>query len=178
MWMKKRYVLDIDGEQHHAVLAREGGSTTLQAGAEAEPVPVDHEFVLGGRAVSVRVGGRQHLVHLAPVGGNGELAATLAGRPQRLTIMDELRAQALESMVGAAGGGTITADIPGLVVEIKVAEGQKVHQGDPVIVVEAMKMQNELCAAVAGTVTGLPVAAGRTVNPGDVLVVIEPEPGG
>ncbi len=106
------------------------------------------------------------------------MAATLEGRPVRLTVMDELRAQALESMGVAAGSGTIAADIPGLVLEVKVSEGQKVHQGEPVIVVEAMKMQNELCAGVTGTVTAVPVAPGQTVNPGDVLVVIEPEPGG
>ena len=50
--------------------------------------------------------------------------------------------------------------------------------GDPVIIVEAMKMQNEMCAAVSGTVASIPVAAGQAVNPGDPLIVIEPEPGG
>jgi biotin carboxyl carrier protein len=176
VWMKKRYVLDIDGEQHRAVIARRGDETTVQVTDESDPVAVDYEFVLGGKAVSVRLNGRQHLVHLSSVGDS--VAATLAGRPQRLTVMDELRAQALESLGSAAGSGTISADIPGLVVEIKVEEGQKVHQGEPVIVVEAMKMQNELCAGVGGTVASIPVKAGQTVNPGDVLVVIEPEPGG
>jgi biotin carboxyl carrier protein len=47
-----------------------------------------------------------------------------------------------------------------------------------VIVVEAMKMQNELCAGVAGTVADVPVTTGQSVNPGDVLVRIDPEPGG
>ena len=75
-------------------------------------------------------------------------------------------------------GGTIAADIPGLVVEIKVTVGQQVKLGDPVVVVEAMKMQNELTAAVSGTVTAIPVNAGDPVNPGDPLVIIEPEVGG
>jgi len=176
--MKKRYVLEFDGEQHRAVVARRGGETTVQVTDEGDAVPVEFEYVLGGRAVSVRIAGRQHLVHLSAVGGNGQVAATLDGRPQRLTVMDELRAQALESLGAAGGSGTIAADIPGLVVDVKVAPGQKVHQGEPVIVVEAMKMQNELCAGVSGTVTEVPVKAGQTVNPGDVLVVIEPEPGG
>ena len=178
MWMKKRYVLDLDGEQHHAVVARQGARTQVQVTDGGEPVAVDFQFVLGGRAVSVAIGGRQHLVHLSSVGDRGTVAATLAGRPQRLTVMDELRAQALESLGTAAGSGTIAADIPGLVLEIKVRPGQQVRLGDPVIVVEAMKMQNELCAAVDGTVTAVPVAAGQTVNPGDVLVVIEPATGG
>jgi len=178
VWMKKRYVLEIEGEQHRAVVAHRGAETSVQVADGEDPVPIAWEVALGGRAISIRIGDRQHLVHLAGVGTDGTVAATLAGRPQRLAVMDELRAQALESLAAAGGSGTIAADIPGLVVEVKVAPGQKVHQGEPVIVVEAMKMQNELCAGVSGTVTEVPVAAGQSVNPGDVLVQIEPEPGG
>jgi biotin carboxyl carrier protein len=175
--MKKRYVLDIEGEQHHAVVARRGDEIELQVD-EGDPRSVNHRPVLGGRALSVRYGGRLHLIHLSGSGNAGRVTATLAGRPVPLTVMDELRAQALESLGAGAGSGIINADIPGLVVEIKVEPGQKVHQGEPVIVVEAMKMQNELCAGVSGTVAEIPVAEGDTVNPGDKLLVIEPEPGG
>jgi len=177
VWMKKRYVLDIEGEQHRAVVARRGEEIEI-AVDDIEPRPANPRPVLGGRALSIRYGGRLHLIHLSSTGDGGRVTATLAGRPVQLTVMDELRAQALESLGDAAGSGTITADIPGLVVEIKVEPGQKVHQGDPVIVVEAMKMQNELCCGVGGTVSEIPVATGQAVNPGDVLLVIEPEPGG
>ena len=85
-----------------------------------------------------QIGGRLHLVHLTGLGQPGAVAATLAGRPIALTVMDELHALALESLGDAAGSGTLTADIPGGVVEIKVKPGQQVHQGEPVIVVEAM----------------------------------------
>ena len=175
--MKKRYVLDIDGERHQAVVARRGEEFEIQVD-ESEPRTVNQRPVLGGRALSLRYGGRLHLIHLTGTGNGGKVTATLGGRPVPLTVMDELHAQALESLGTAAGGGTITADIPGLVVEIKVEPGQKVHQGEPVIVVEAMKMQNELCAGVGGTVSEIPVSPGDSVNPGDVLLVIEPEPGG
>ena len=175
--MKKRYVLDIDGERHQAVVARRGEELEIQVD-ESDPRTVNQRPVLGGRALSLRYGGRLHLIHLTGTGNGGKVTATLGGRPVPLTVMDELRAQAMESLGTAAGGGTITADIPGLVVEIKVEPGQKVHQGEPVIVVEAMKMQNELCAAVGGTVSEIPVSPGDSVNPGDVLLVIEPEPGG
>ncbi len=175
--MKKRYVLDIDGERHQAVVARRGEELEIQVD-ESAPRTVNQRPVLGGRALSLRYGGRLHLIHLTGTGNGGKVTATLGGRPVPLTVMGELRAQALESLGTAAGGGTITADIPGLVVEVKVEPGQKVHQGEPVIVVEAMKMQNELCAGVGGTVSEVPVSPGDTVNPGDVLLVIEPEPGG
>jgi biotin carboxyl carrier protein len=175
--MKKRYVVDLDGEQHNAVVARRGDAVEVAVDENAAR-PANYRSVLDGRALSLRYGRRLHLVHLSANGGAGAVDVTVNGRPVPTTVMDELRAQALESMGTAAGSGTISADIPGLVVELKVEPGQKVHQGEPVIVVEAMKMQNELCAAVAGTVAEVPVAAGQSVNPGDPLVVIEPEPGG
>lgn len=178
MWMKKNYALNCEGNLHHSIVARQGGRVRVQISEDSEPVDVDFQPVLGGKAVSVRVGGRLHLIHLTGTNSKGAVSASLDGRPVQLTVMDELRAQALESMGDVAGGGTITADIPGLVVELRASVGQKVHQGEPVIVVEAMKMQNELAAAVSGTVTEIPVTEGQSVNPGDVLVIIEPEPGG
>jgi len=174
--MKKKYVLNFDDDQHGAVVARRGGKT--QVGIDGgELMPISSYHVLQGKAIVMRYNGRLHLVHLTGMDSKGSLQATINGRPIKLSVMDELRAQAMESLDDGAGSGTICADIPGLVVEIKVTEGQVVHKGDPVIVVEAMKMQNELCAAVDGTVTSIPVKEGQPVNPGDTLVVIDPEPG-
>ena len=178
MWMKKRYVLKFEGEQQGAVVARRGGNTAVQVGDDCEMTPVNYRTVLAGKAISLRFAGRLHLIHITGLDNNGTLAVTMNGRPIQLSVMDELKAQALESLGGAVGSGTIAADIPGLVVEIKVHVGQKVHQGEPVIVVEAMKMQNELVAAVSGTVTEISVTEGQAVNPGDPLIIIEPEPGG
>lgn len=177
MWLKKRYILKWNGDQHAAVIATEAERVTV-AIDDQQPIDVDSVAVCGGQALSLRIGGRLHLVHLTGLGQPGAVAATLAGRPIALTVMDELHALALESLGDAAGSGTLTADIPGVVVEIKVKPGQPVHQGEPMIVVEAMKMQNELVAGVSGTVTEIPVTPGQAVNPGDRLAVIEPEPGG
>ncbi len=172
--MKKKYVLNYDDAQHSAVVASRGDETQI-AVDDGDLLPVNQWPVMQGKAISIRHNGRMQLVHITGLDNNGKLAVTLNGRPVRLSVMDELRAQALESIADATGGGTICADIPGLVVEIKVVPGQVVQQGDPVIVVEAMKMQNELCAAVAGTVTSIPVKEGQAVNPGDTLVVVDPE---
>jgi len=177
VWMRKRYILNSEGEQHHAVIARNGEQVSVEID-DAAALAVDAAVVLGGRALSLRLDGRMHLVHLTGTDNKGGVAATLRGRPVAMSVLDELHALAKESLGTAAGSGTVTSDIPGLIVEIKVRPGQKVHQGEPVIVVEAMKMQNELSAAVRGTVSEVPVATGQTVNPGDPLVIIEPEPGG
>lgn len=174
--MKKNYVVNLEGEQRNAQVARLGAETEVSV-ADGPLVPVNYRPVLQGKAISIRHGGRLHLVHITGLDNTGGAVATLNGRPVNLSVLDELKAQALESLGDAAGSGTIAADIPGLVIEVKVSEGQHVQMGEPVIVVEAMKMQNELSAAVSGVVTSIPVEAGQAVNPGDVLVQIEPEPG-
>jgi biotin carboxyl carrier protein len=124
----------------------------------------------------VEVGAARRLVHLSPADAAGGLRATVGGRPVRLAALDELRAQALREAGTGAGSGTLTADIPGLVVEIRVRAGQAVQRGEPLIVVEAMKMQNELTAGIDGEVERIAVAVGQSVNPGDVLVVVTPAP--
>jgi biotin carboxyl carrier protein len=79
---------------------------------------------------------------------------------------------------GAAGGSTdgaaeIRTLMPGKVVRLISAVGDAVEKGDPVMVVEAMKMQNDLKAPKAGTIKEIRVAEGATVAAGDVLAVIE-----
>jgi biotin carboxyl carrier protein len=74
---------------------------------------------------------------------------------------------------GHAPGQVLKAPMPGKVTLIEVAAGQAVAPGDGLIVLEAMKMENEFKAQVAGTVKEIRVAAGQAVNPGDVLLVIE-----
>jgi pyruvate carboxylase subunit B len=175
--MKKKYLLNMEGQELLAVVASGDKQTQVQLG-EGPFQDLDNWSVLNGKAFSLRVKNRMHLVHLTGLDSKGNIMATIDGRPVPLQILDELRAQALASLSDTVGSGTIAADIPGLVVEVKVKVGQVVRQGEPVIVVEAMKMQNELCAAVGGTVSAVPVEEGQPVNPGDPLVVIEPEPGG
>jgi pyruvate carboxylase subunit B len=76
--------------------------------------------------------------------------------------------------VSANGAGAVTAPMPGIIVEYRVTAGQAVKAGDVVLVLEAMKMQNEIAAEVAGKVATLTHKAGDEVLKGDVLLVIEP----
>ena len=73
----------------------------------------------------------------------------------------------------ATGGQVLKAPMPGRVVLVEVEVGARVAPGDGLIVLEAMKMENQINATAAGTVKEIRVQAGQTVNPGDVLVVIE-----
>lgn len=71
--------------------------------------------------------------------------------------------------------GHVTTAMPGTIVDVLVKQGQKVNAGDGVLVIEAMKMENEIQAPVAGTVIAIHVAKGEAVTPDQVLVEIQPE---
>ncbi|MDR1977369.1 MAG: biotin/lipoyl-binding protein [Synergistaceae bacterium] len=72
----------------------------------------------------------------------------------------------------AAGTSTIEAPMPGKVLDVKVAVGATVNSGDLVLMLEAMKMENEIFAPTAGTVKEVRVKSGDSVNTGDVLIVL------
>ena len=74
---------------------------------------------------------------------------------------------------GGAGAQTIKAPLPGKVTHVPVSVGDAVAPGQSLVVIEAMKMENELKAAAPGTVREVRVSAGQAVNAGDVLVVID-----
>ena len=71
----------------------------------------------------------------------------------------------------AAGANVLEAPMPGKVLEVKVKVGDAVKNGDVLVILEAMKMQNELCAGADGTVSEIRVNAGGTVNTGDPILV-------
>ncbi|HYE90020.1 MAG TPA: biotin/lipoyl-containing protein [Terriglobales bacterium] len=73
---------------------------------------------------------------------------------------------------GGAGGQTVKAPLPGKITHVAVRAGESVTPGQSLVVIEAMKMENELKASAAGTVAEVRVSAGQAVNAGDVLVVI------
>ena len=67
----------------------------------------------------------------------------------------------------------ILSPLPGTILDVKVAEGQAVQAGDCIVILEAMKMENEIPTDFAGTVAKILVEKGQTVQSGDVLAEIE-----
>jgi biotin carboxyl carrier protein len=98
----------------------------------------------------------------------------VGARRYTLKLTDPKRLRAAAAVSGNADGATrIVAPMPGKVVRVLVEPGAQVEAGAGVIVVEAMKMQNEMKAPKTGTVVAINAAVGATVNGGDVLAVIE-----
>jgi glutaconyl-CoA decarboxylase len=74
----------------------------------------------------------------------------------------------------AARGGVVSSPLPGKVLSVRARIGQKVKRGDLLLVIEAMKMENEIFAAEAGTVRKVHVASGQSVETGDPLAELAP----
>ena len=72
----------------------------------------------------------------------------------------------------AAGATTVSAPMPGKVLSVNVKAGDAVKAGDVLMILEAMKMQNEIMAPADGTVSDVRVSAGQTVGTGDVMIVM------
>lgn len=104
------------------------------------------------------------------------LVVLVNGQPFRVDIQEERERHGRSEPgkgEGQASEQTVIAPMPGKVVKLLVKPGDKVQAGDGIVVVEAMKMENELKAPVAGTVAEIRTEEGKAVNGGDVLVVIE-----
>jgi len=144
----------IDGEAADATLANADGTPVRGLRVDAETY----------RLVAER-------------GARGRWKLLLRGRSLEVDVVDE-RTKAIRDMTGAgaaaAGPRPIVAPMPGMVLQVEVAEGDVVQAGQGIVIVEAMKMENELRAAGSGRVTRVHVRKGQAVEKDQVLVDLEP----
>jgi biotin carboxyl carrier protein len=107
-------------------------------------------------------------------GSQSSFEVVLQGRALDITIIDPKRLRSTHT-AGAhhAGAAEIVSTMPGKIVRLLVEVGAHVETGTGIVVVEAMKMQNEMKSPKAGVVVSINVVTGATVNAGDVLAVIE-----
>ena len=119
------------------------------------------------RKFIVNVNGNSYEVEVEEVGGASQAPAA----PKAAPVAAPKAAPAAPKAAAPAGGTAVKAPMPGNVLDIKVSNGQAVKEGDVVVILEAMKMENEIYAPCDGTVTVV-AAKGSTVNTGDVLVSI------
>ena len=126
-----------------------------------------------GRSSVIFPDGRQ-LAGRAIEGPNGRVEAWRGARRLTVDLADPLRDLAAAQKDGFGGAREIRALIPGRVVEVRVRQGDEVAAGVTVLVIEAMKMQNEIRAESAARVTRVDCAAGQTVEAGALLLRLEP----
>ena len=102
------------------------------------------------------------------------MSVTLAGHSFHMELEDEReRAAQLAARAAAKGGGPVKAVMPGVVVQLLVKEGDTVEEGAPLLVLEAMKMQNEIAAPSSAVVQRVHVESGQAVGAGEVLVTLK-----
>lgn len=137
----------------------------------------DREYELDASEVEPNVfllkhKGKVHEVYVSPISDSYQ--ASINGKDIDVRLIDPKRLRGTGS--GAEhgdGNAEIRTMMPGKVVRLIVNTGDAIEKGDGVLVVEAMKMQNELKSPKAGTVKEIRVAEGETVAAGDVLAIIE-----
>jgi len=162
----------------------------MKLGAQIDDLTYEVDIKREGNRISATVDGRQYELEASePESGvyllkhenrvfevyvSPDGMVNIGGHQLEVKISDPKR---LRGVRGDAEHGDGTAEIktamPGKIVRILVAEGNEVEKGDGVIVVEAMKMQNEMKAPKAGIVKQINVKEGDTVNAGDILTIIE-----
>src|SRR5215831_8677881 len=172
-----RYFVKIDGTEHVIDVAElPGGGFDVRLAAEGDepgsgkPLAVD--VSPPGGPLTVHVGGR--VLDLVVDGKAPSLSVFASGRRAQVTVESANDRAAASVRAGAktTSAGLITSPMPGKVVKVLVKEGDEVDPGRPMVVVEAMKMENELVAEIAGTVQKVYVQPGDAVDGGARLVSV------
>jgi biotin carboxyl carrier protein len=165
----------------------------VRAGGRSERLSIERRAASGHYIVVL--GGRRHDVDMRAIGpfvlsllvsgeshettvfkaADGHYAVGWRGRSYDVELVDPLTdlAESAHGDAGKSGRQTVAAYMPGRVVDIRVAEGDAIAAGQALVVLEAMKMQNEIQSDRAGVVKRVHVTPGQAVEGGDPLVEIE-----
>jgi acetyl/propionyl-CoA carboxylase alpha subunit len=165
-----KYFVRIDGHDHEVVLDGEGVHLNGEDVA-AQVAPID-----GTPLRMVRIGDEVHRVLVRPGSTRGEYTLWLDGYRFDVEALDE-RTRAIRELSGASAGPSgpapLKAPMPGLIVRINVQVGDEDQAGQGLVVMEAMKMENELRATAAGRVKSILATIGSAVEKGALLIELE-----
>ena len=138
------------------------------------------QIVTGGR-YSLLTGGKSYEIYARqihkPDSTGSYFEIIVAGQRFEVHVEDEREKTLTGSIKGAHESGemAVRAPMPGLVLDTPLAVGASVTRGQTVVVLEAMKMENDLASPLTGTIKEVKVTKGQTVNQGDVLVIVAGE---
>jgi biotin carboxyl carrier protein len=164
-----KYVTTIDGKEYMVEII-----DNRHISVDGKVIEVDFESIEEQPVFSLIVDGKSYESYVYH--GEESLEVLVKGRLYHANVEDER-----ERRLRAASGGTVAqsgtfhlkAPMPGLVVAVPVAEGQEVKAGDVLLILESMKMQNELKAPRDGIVKGIQVGAGDSVEQRQKMLSVE-----
>lgn len=165
--------LTIGKEKVDLEFTRINGVTTMTWNKEVIPVdirevePRCYSVIIDGKSVDVNIDAIR-----SPDPDTHAFRATLFDGAYEFQLADPMKMLLAAAGGATGGGGTLTSPMPGKVVKIMVAEGDKVEEGQTLLILEAMKMQNEYKSPAAGKVTKLFVQEGAAVETAAPMLVI------
>jgi biotin carboxyl carrier protein len=162
------YEIAIDGKSYRLDLSQgEGRWSCCVDGREAEVDAV----LARPNVLSLRIGNKAYEVKCERVGGDVHI--WVGSRRFAAEVRDPRSLRSRARAADDQGPKKLTAPMPGKVVRILLSQGAEVEAGAGVLVVEAMKMQNEVKSPKKGTIQKILVSEGTAVNAGDVLAIVE-----
>ena len=124
------------------------------------------------RKFKIAIDGKEYLVEMEEIGGVQQpVQAPVAAAPAAPVAAPAAPAEQA-APVSAASGDAMTSPMPGTILRVLVNIGDEVKENQPLMILEAMKMENEVVANHAGKVAGIHVNQGQVVNAGDALITI------
>jgi biotin carboxyl carrier protein len=160
--------IEVDGKKRRVEMTR-GGERPVWT-IDGQGLEGDAKELSSG-IYSILIDGKSFEVRMERLGT--ELRATTGGRVFRIVVEDEREWRRKRgSAVEAEGRQQVLAPMPGKIVRVLVKTGDAVRAGQGLLVVEAMKMQNEIRAPKSGTIDRVAVVEGQTVNAGEVVVIV------
>ncbi len=170
MTAREYFVRIGEDEDFEVRIRREGDRTVVSIDGQEWDADLER---IAGAEFSARLDGVVHRFEANRAGDDDGWILALDGREVAVRVETERERRIRRSkkaVAGPSGPRDVTSDMAGIVVQVLVSEGQAVEAGAALVVVEAMKMENEIRAGSSGTVTSIHITDGDTVAVGDVLV--------
>lgn len=128
------------------------------------------------RKFKITIDGKEYLVEMEEIGAPVQAATPVQPTPAPVPAPAEASPQVEEVQApqptATAGADAVPSPMPGTILKVLVAVGDQVAENQPLLILEAMKMENEIVASSAGIVSAIHVSPGQVVNPGDGLITI------
>jgi len=164
-----------EGKEKVRVELREAGDNLYDVTIGEHTVRVD--VAKSGRTIYSIIEDGQQFEAMVDERGGPKFDVLVRGQLFHLEAIDERsRMLSQSAAVVATGPETVTADMPGKIVKLELATGEAVSAGQPVVIVEAMKMENPIPSPIDGIITEITVREGDTVEAGAPLFTVTPPP--